>query len=309
MIYIEMTGRCGNQMFEYAIARKLQILNNNKDDIIFNTHYILSKAEVGEYWENALQYFNIVKVYEEDITNKSIYKYGKKMQKIIMKVYEKIFSKLPVKRNVKWKIQICFQPVMNKIGLYTACHGIGKIGKSIYKDKFVTGIYENRQWFDDIRDILVEELTPKEKVLQKNEKVLKIIQEKESVCLSVRRGDFVGTALRDVCTEEYYIKAIKKMKDIVPNAVFIVFSDDINWVKDNYKFMEDFIFEDGNDPIYEKFRLMYSCKHFIMSNSTFCWWAQYLCKNEKKKVVSPIRWMNESGYEDFIENEWVKIDL
>ena len=87
---------------------------------------------------------------------------------------------------------------------------------------------------------------------------------------------------------------MKKITEQVENPVFYVFSnssDDINWIKENYDFSDYNVeYVDLNNPDYEELRLMYSCKHFIISNSTFSWWAQYLCENENKIVIAPSEW-------------------
>ena len=62
-------------------------------------------------------------------------------------------------------------------------------------------------------------------------------------------------------------------------------------------------------PVYETLRLMYSCKHFILSNSTFSWWGQYLSQNDKKVVISPSRWNNDDFYTPLMDSEWIKIEV
>ena len=42
------------------------------------------------------------------------------------------------------------------------------------------------------------------------------------------------------------------MNKRIKNPRYIVFSDDIEWCRDNLKFPKDTIFEDGNDPIWER---------------------------------------------------------
>lgn len=79
--------------------------------------------------------------------------------------------------------------------------------------------------------------------------------------------------------------------DIVKNPTFFIFSDDISWVKTNLKFKgSELIFIDNNNSSPEDMRLLYSCNHFIMSNSTFSWWGAYLGKYPNKKVIVPEFW-------------------
>lgn len=126
--------------------------------------------------------------------------------------------------------------------------------------------------------------------------------DKQTVCISIRRGDYVSNAefekKLNICTKEYFEKAVKCLKQKIDNPVFIVFSDDIEWCKVNIDFIEkeNYYFESGKDSVWEKLRLMYMCKHFIISNSIFSWWSQYLSKNEEKIVIAPKFWFkNDSG--------------
>lgn len=61
----------------------------------------------------------------------------------------------------------------------------------------------------------------------------------------------------------------------LPDCTFFGFSDDIDWVKNNMEFPGEVYYESGVDPVWEKLRLMSACKHFVLSNSSFSWWAQY----------------------------------
>ena len=90
---------------------------------------------------------------------------------------------------------------------------------------------------------------------------------------------------------------MERVKEKVENPVFYIFSntpEDIAWIKEHYDFSEYNVeYVDLNNPDYEELRLMYSCKHFIISNSTFSWWAQYLGEYENKVVVAPSEWNRE----------------
>ena len=150
-------------------------------------------------------------------------------------------------------------------------------------------------------------------MVTENEKLYKKITESESVCVTIRRGDYLNDTFRNdfyLCTPKYFIEAMRIMKSRVPNAKFFIFSDEPEWCKENIPFPFECEYESGIDPVWEKFRLMYSCKHFIISNSTFSWWAQYLSRNKNKVVIAPNKWRNGSYTWDIYKDQnWLTCDL
>lgn len=103
---------------------------------------------------------------------------------------------------------------------------------------------------------------------------------------------YKGNEQFNVCSEHYYQEAMKRIVEEIPYAKFFVFTDDVKGARDHFSFPYEVVFESGDDPVWEKLRLMYSCKHFIIGNSTFSWWAQYLGRNPSKIVYAPKRWRN-----------------
>lgn len=168
---------------------------------------------------------------------------------------------------------------------------------------FTYGTFESYDSLRGIESILKREFTPVHPVHQENLALYDKICNSNSVCLSVRRGDFMIDVNRQafyVCDLEYFERAVSYMQKHVENPVFIVFSNDIAWVKENLKIEGEVYYESGNDPVWETFRLMYSCKHFIISNSTMHWWAQWRSENPNKIVVAPDRWYNVKGWENYL---------
>lgn len=102
------------------------------------------------------------------------------------------------------------------------------------------------------------------------------------------------------------IKAIKLMKEKLNhknNVKFYVFSDDIEWCKSHIPVGGGMgIYVSQNMPVYETLRLMYTCKHFVLSNSTFSWWGQFLSTADNKIVVSPCGVEKQDAYR---QSGWV----
>lgn len=310
MIYLDVTGRCGNQLFQYAFAKKVSQLNNNQP--IFISFYNVKRwrdKTCDSSFDDQLRYLNVPAYESSQDIKDLVEKFGSRKQKKALKNHltlRKIAAKTKIKGIYTFALRL-----LNRRGIYIEdeCK-INKPQKNNCENIFIKGYFEDTRYFDDIRGELLQEFTPKAPRKEKNAALYDIIDHTESVCVSFRVWNEVSGDLlkeRSVCDKEYYEKAIEEMHRLHPNAVFIVFSNDIKFVKENFNFKYPVYFEDGDDEIYEKLRLMYCCKHFIMSTSTFCWWAQYLSRNEQKTVISPTRWTNGENESELLLDEWIKI--
>lgn len=156
----------------------------------------------------------------------------------------------------------------------------------VKKDTYYMGWYQNENYFHDIREILLEEFTPKEVF----EIPAEIKNEQNTVSIHVRRGDFVTG---NWCVPDYYYKyAIELIEDRIKNPLYIVFTDDVDWVKDNmFQKMNCLFVKDlGTYEDYQEIILMSKCKNHIIANSTFSWWGAWLDPSNEKIVVSPKEW-------------------
>ena len=318
MIYLKMHGRLGNQFFQYAYAATLAA--QRKDDIVidFSEIYNFAKKFPGDGWENALQYFNIK---QKVVLGKVKYSF---IQKFLCTTYKGAFyllrqlvSELPAKKRfviserAKFLLEEMFLPVLAKDGIFIAM-GFYDYDGCQAGNLILSGNFESERYFEHDREELQREYMPRHKLLDANKIIYREIIDSESVCVSIRRGDYISNtevkAVADVCSPAYFYQGIRYIQERIPAAKFIIFSDDISWVKKNMCFPAGTRFESGRDPVWEKLRLMSACKHFIISNSTFSWWAQYLGTNPKKIVVAPDKW-RKYGYDGhaLYEKGWILI--
>lgn len=138
----------------------------------------------------------------------------------------------------------------------------------------------------------------------------------ESICLNVRRGDYVTNPVinksHGVCGNEYYYKAIEKMNNYTEKPIIFIFSDDIPWCKENLNFEDPSVFvtHDYAGKKFEKYlKLMSLCKYFVIPNSSFGWWAAWLSGYPQKKVIAPQKWFPnpEINTIDLIPATWERI--
>lgn len=306
-IGLYLSGRLGNQFFRYAFARAI-MEKQGEGDLICNFSHLKKKG-----FENALKDFNVIP-YKRDDSNLEL-KYGDIQQKIQYLNYCVFFRAAGKFFKRKDTDVDEWYDKMTKYGIVYAIVQHGR-KEYVFPDKktlIMSGNFENSQYFNSIRHTLLKEFTPKHPPLEHNRSLYEVINSGEAVCVTIRRGDYLNREYKKtlfLCDEEYFKKAIERIKALVERPIFVFFSDDINWVKsqmrvDGY----DCYYERGDDPVWEKLRLMYSCKHFIISNSTFSWWAQYLSRNENKIVVSPSRWYNAPYQSPLIEDSFITIEV
>jgi Glycosyl transferase family 11. len=314
MIYLEMHGRLGNQFFRYAAARALQIKYYKNEKLVINFQQINDMNKKDKSFYNVLDDFDVwdYEIYEKG--GKVIFNETDFTQKMICAMYYMGMRRYsPEEMNAQLLYEKKWLKKLNKYGLYWLRTGYYELERSAHKNKFLSGNFESPEYFDFIRERLLKEFTPKYPLQEKNKELYFLIKGTNSICLSVRRGDFENNEkikkTHSVCQKAYFEKAVQIIREKIPNPVFFMFSDDIEWVRKNIKIDQETYYEDGTDSVWEKLRLMSACKHFIISNSTFSWWVQYLSCNTNKIVVSPNRWFNNDYDSPLINKKWILIDV
>lgn len=122
----------------------------------------------------------------------------------------------------------------------------------------------------------------------------------DMVAIHVRRGDYVGHHFYvDLSSTEYYRKAM----ELFPDKDFIVFSDDIEWCKEQEIF-KDCDFSYGDEI--EDMNLMASCTGHIIANSSFSWWGAFISPYTEK-VVAPRDWYSDGAERTVCPSNWIKI--
>lgn len=132
------------------------------------------------------------------------------------------------------------------------------------------------------------------------------LKKENNISLHIRRGDYLQISKilppLDISYFDHCINKIDKYENI------FVFSDDLNWAKENLKY-KNIIFIDNLED-YEELWMISLCRTNIMSNSTFSWWGSFLNTNPNKVTFVPDTWFGPSGqknYQDIYETDWTKI--
>ncbi len=175
--------------------------------------------------------------------------------------------------------------------------------------------YKYFEWYEqELQDIF----TVRTAITEQNKKYLDKIQKCLwcAVSLHIRRGDYVtldgASKWHGTCSIGYYEIAISHMVDFLKNPVFFVFSDDISWCRENLQFSswtELYYIENNESQWHEDLRLMYSCHHHIIANSSFSWWWAYLGRNNEKIVIAPKKWLQTDSFNtvDLIPKSWIRL--
>ena len=171
------------------------------------------------------------------------------------------------------------------------------------------GFFQSEKYFEHCKDLISHFFTPKKEVYDK------LIEEYDNILgsscsIHVRRGDYLNhPSIYPINEMEYYKNSISIIENEVEKDInFLVFSDDLNWCKQNF-IGEKFVFIETGIHVKDMI-LMSMCKNNIITNSTFSWWSAWINKNQNKKIISPKKWFSDNSnlYDgDIIPNNWVKI--
>lgn len=161
---------------------------------------------------------------------------------------------------------------------------------------YLHGYWQTEKYFERSTFEIREDFTFKFPLKGRNSELAEHMTRGNSVSLHVRRGDYVRNsrtnATHGVCSIEYYQSAIEYILERVKHPILYVFSDDIEWVKQNLRTHLPTEYIDHNQGAASHFdmRLMSLCRHHVIANSSFSWWGAWLNPDPNKIVIAPRKW-------------------
>jgi len=184
------------------------------------------------------------------------------------------------------------------------------------KNLTLGGSWQSWKYFEDIKDIIKSEFTLREPVgVETKAMEARILEPSDSVCLSVRRGDYLSpqwTSILAVPLDKYYQEAIAHVRNRLKEPHFFIFSDEPRWAKNNFHYTQDCptTFVDLNEQgsgykmgrEHEDLFLMSQCKHHIIPNSSFSWWGSYLRRGQGI-AIAPSRWFVNRKYQTALQTD------
>lgn len=291
-IVSRIRGGLGNQLFCYAAARRLALINDAEliiDDI---TGFKRDKLYYRRYM---LDHFNIP---ARKATPRERLEPLERYRRGMMKFFSR--RKPFAKRRYVEEEGPGFDPWLLSL----------RFDGTIYLD----GLWQSEKYFGDVETQIRKDLEIKPPRDEKNQSTASQINHCEAVAVHVRWFDAPGTSEKHNVAAAYYNQAISLIENRLNSPYYFVFSDKPNESRRKL-FLPDgrvtFVsHNDGDENAYADLWLMTQCKHFITANSTFSWWGAWLASSPEKMIIAPR--MEVSGitswrYEDIIPSSWLLI--
>jgi hypothetical protein len=292
MFFVKIHYGLGNQMFQYALARRISIERQLpfKMDISFYSKNPTLKETKRTY---DLNKFNII---ENVATDVELNRFAS--DSILKRLSQKL------ERNL---VPYYYRSIVREKGL-SFDSNILKIRKGSY----LHGYWQNEEYFKPVERILRKDFTFKFGPDQLTASLINLIKSKESaIAIHIRRGDYLTDknilSVLYHCPQSYYGNAIEYIAKEVKNPFFFIFTDDPDWARDSFKigYPNTLISGQSLDSPPEELRLMSSCKHFIIANSSFSWWAAWLGSSLEKIVIAPQQWYKNGT--NIASPNWIKL--
>ncbi len=295
MIIVKLMGGLGNQMFQYAAGLNLSIRHNTP--LLIDTSF-LNEETNGAYTKRNLE-LDVFNLSFQRATEEQLKPFLKRKDRRLIRILIRLFPQ---------HFNYCY--IAESGAAYH--HNYCKYPTNTYLD----GFWQSERYFLEVEQELRKVFVPNKTISERNAEVIKSMESGHSVSLHIRRGDYVNNALvkayHGLCGKEYYERAIHYLTQQLGSLQLFVFSDDITWCVENIKTHHPVQYIDHNkgSESYWDMCLMSRCKHNIIANSSFSWWAAWLNSNKHKLVIAPDQWLaNESKKEagDRLPPAWIRL--
>lgn len=290
MIIVQLAGGLGNQMFQYALARRLMSMGRNV------------KIDDRAGFEQDLQRNPALSVFGisyERPQEEELRRMLDSDPALWCKVRRKLCGR---KKKSYFEETKRFLPQVLE-----------------WDDIYLEGYWQSEKYFEPIH-AQIRELYDTDKIFRHtgnaDAALRREMGQEDSVSVHIRRGDYLTPENEklygNICTQQYYRAAMREMKRRRPDCHFYLFTNDVEWIRswDVCGYGEESTIVDtgsGESADYRQFALMSECRHHILANSSFSWWASYLHPREDKIVLAPANWLNGWDCADLYRSDMIVI--
>jgi hypothetical protein len=290
MIFVRLIGGLGNQMFQYAAARRLA--ERHRTEVVLDTSWLETRDPGG--------------------ATTRFYELG---------CFE-LAARITDRPAADYHVTGYVARARRRLGLLNR-HLINESGPGFdaavldAPDRTVlNGYWQDVRYFEDAAPAIRAAFTFRGELSDANRATAESMAATDAVSLHVRRGDYVSnpttSRFHGTCSLEYYAAAIHRVSQVVKEPHFYVFSDDPAWTKAHLRCDHPMTFVDDNPPDrgFEDMRLMSACRHHIVANSSFSWWGAWLGPNDDKIVVAPRTWFRDpvANAAQELPASWVRLE-
>ncbi len=309
MFIVDIGGGLGNQLFQYAFSIWLHKRYPTEDIVFDISSYDLINEHNG---------FELNKYFEfnEKIVDNNVLKKVKPERYFICKYFKRLSfrKKFFIKKVITLFEKISYTTkniqVIKDTPTSDYNRGLLEIKDSKNKIFYFQGNWQNIMYYEEIQDLLLSKIKFKENLkLEAREIANRISSDSNSVCIHIRRGDYVNTRF-DLCNHQYYKKAVDKMYLLVghSNIKFYVFSDDLEFAENLTKFIKNKEMVKTGSSGTDMF-LMSICHNYILANSTFSFWGCFLNKKPNNVIFPKYMYIFKDMYYRFsVPKGWVEIN-
>lgn len=284
MIIARLMGGLGNQMFQYALGRRLALQHGTELkvdlDWLLRESRITSDTTPHDY---NLPHFRIAATAATaaeiaPLRLPPVRGWRRRLRR----------ARLALTPARRWthaqERSLAFQPRVLRTGPHV----------------YLEGYWQSPRYFEAVADRIRADFALAAPPDPRNAALLADIARGNAVAVHVRRGDYLSSPgaarVHGVCGLDYYAAALALIAARVPEPRFFLFSDDPDWARANLRVPgpATTVSHNGAQP-WEDIRLMRACRHFVIANSSFSWWGAWLAAPAGKIVVAPQRWALEPG--------------
>ena len=296
MIIVQLSGGMGNQMFQYAFGRYLSL-----------KHEVPLKLDLSVLLDRTPRPVGSTAVFREYDLSIFALEVDFAKRNDIPFLFRSYFS---------GKTKLLFNSLRSRLipnsGKEIKNGRFDSSAKLLGPNAYIEGHWQSEKYFSEIAAVICSDFKIKNPLSEKTQQLYKDIQNKTSVCVHVRRTDYLSISFHGTLGQEYYDKGIAYIAARTTIDYIYVFSDDIAWCKENLRFSFPVVFvEDiyAGEKSREHFALMMACTHFVIPNSSFSWWAAWLSTNPSKIVVAPKIWFHDKTLpvDDVVPSEWIRL--